>query len=114
MGRHVPRLPGRGPLRGDRYSDPVAAAGHRRDFDLADGSVLSGRRPVPIDHSVCDFPAGLGLAHSQWSHHVVARHPRPGAMAGLGLWVIGLFVGIELVFYGVAWIALALDLRSLA
>ncbi len=31
-----------------------------------------------------DFPAGLGLAHSQWSHHVVARHPRPGAMAGLG------------------------------
>jgi len=31
-----------------------------------------------------------------------------------GLWVIGLFVGIELVFYGVAWTALALDLRSLA
>jgi uncharacterized membrane protein HdeD (DUF308 family) len=31
-----------------------------------------------------------------------------------GLWVIGLFVGIELVFYGVAWVALALDLRSLA
>jgi uncharacterized membrane protein HdeD (DUF308 family) len=31
-----------------------------------------------------------------------------------GLWVIGLFVGIELVFYGVAWIALALRLRSLA
>ena len=31
-----------------------------------------------------------------------------------GLWVIGLFVGIELVFYGIAWIALALDLHSLA
>ena len=30
-----------------------------------------------------------------------------------GLWVIGLFVGIELLFYGGAWIALALDLRSL-
>ncbi len=29
-----------------------------------------------------------------------------------GLWVIGLFVGIELVFYGGAWIALALNLRS--
>src|SRR5215813_12114705 len=28
--------------------------------------------------------AGLGLAHSQWSHHVVARHSRTGAMAGLG------------------------------
>jgi len=30
-----------------------------------------------------------------------------------GLWVIGLFVGIALIFHGVAWIALALDLRSL-
>jgi uncharacterized membrane protein HdeD (DUF308 family) len=28
-----------------------------------------------------------------------------------GLWVIGLFVGIELIFYGGAWIALALRLR---
>jgi len=31
-----------------------------------------------------------------------------------GLWVIGLFVGISLIFNGAAWIALALDLRSLA
>jgi uncharacterized membrane protein HdeD (DUF308 family) len=31
-----------------------------------------------------------------------------------GLWVIGLFVGIELIFYGIAWIALALRLHSLA
>ena len=31
-----------------------------------------------------------------------------------GLWVIGLFVGIELIFYGGAWIVLALNLRSLA
>ena len=30
-----------------------------------------------------------------------------------GLWVIGLFVGIELIFAGVAWMALALNLRSL-
>lgn len=29
-----------------------------------------------------------------------------------GLWVIGLFVGIELVFYGGAWILVALGLRS--
>jgi uncharacterized membrane protein HdeD (DUF308 family) len=28
-----------------------------------------------------------------------------------GLWVIGLFVGIELIFYGGAWVALALKLR---
>ena len=30
-----------------------------------------------------------------------------------GLWVIGLFVGIELIFYGIAWIALALHLRAM-
>lgn len=30
-----------------------------------------------------------------------------------GLWVIGLFVGIDLIFYGAVWIALALDLRSI-
>jgi len=29
-----------------------------------------------------------------------------------GLWVIGLFVGIDLIFYGFAWIILALGLRS--
>jgi uncharacterized membrane protein HdeD (DUF308 family) len=29
-----------------------------------------------------------------------------------GLWVIGMFVGIELLFYGIAWIALALHLRG--
>jgi uncharacterized membrane protein HdeD (DUF308 family) len=30
-----------------------------------------------------------------------------------GLWVIGLFVGIELIFYGGAWVALALSLRGM-
>jgi uncharacterized membrane protein HdeD (DUF308 family) len=30
-----------------------------------------------------------------------------------GLWVIGTFVGIELLFYGIAWIALALHLRAI-
>jgi uncharacterized membrane protein HdeD (DUF308 family) len=29
-----------------------------------------------------------------------------------GLWVIGLFIGIDLIFYGGAWIALALGLRG--
>jgi len=29
-----------------------------------------------------------------------------------GLWVIGLFVGIDLIFYGSGWIALALGLRQ--
>lgn len=30
-----------------------------------------------------------------------------------GLWVIGLFVGIDLIFYGGAWIAFALGLRAM-
>ncbi len=30
-----------------------------------------------------------------------------------GLWVIGLFVGIDLIFYGCAWIGLALNLRTM-
>jgi uncharacterized membrane protein HdeD (DUF308 family) len=29
-----------------------------------------------------------------------------------GLWIIGLFIGIDLIFYGGAWIALALGLRA--
>jgi len=30
-----------------------------------------------------------------------------------GLWAIGLFVGIDLIFYGSAWIALALNLHKM-
>jgi uncharacterized membrane protein HdeD (DUF308 family) len=30
-----------------------------------------------------------------------------------GLWVIGTFVGIDLLFYGIAWIAVALHLRAM-
>ncbi len=29
-----------------------------------------------------------------------------------GLWVIGLFIGIDLIFYGATWIAIALDVRG--
>jgi uncharacterized membrane protein HdeD (DUF308 family) len=29
------------------------------------------------------------------------------------LWVIGLFLGIDLIFYGFAWIAIALGLRAM-
>ena len=29
-----------------------------------------------------------------------------------GLWVIGLFIGIDLIFYGLTWISLALGLRA--
>ena len=30
-----------------------------------------------------------------------------------GLWVVGLFIGIDLIFYGSAWIALALNLHKM-
>ena len=30
-----------------------------------------------------------------------------------GLWVIGLFVGLDLIFYGLVWIAIALGLRAM-
>ncbi len=39
-------------------------------------------RSVPIDHAVRGFLAGLGLARPQWRHHIVARRPHTGAMAG--------------------------------
>lgn len=34
-------------------------------------------------------------------------------MAGIGIWVIGMFVGINLIFRGVGWIGLGLSLRGL-
>jgi uncharacterized membrane protein HdeD (DUF308 family) len=37
---------------------------------------------------------------------ILARWPASG------LWVIGLFIGIDLILYGVAWIAIALGLRG--
>jgi len=37
---------------------------------------------------------------------ILARWPASG------LWVIGLFIGIDLIFYGAAWIAIALGLRG--
>jgi uncharacterized membrane protein HdeD (DUF308 family) len=37
---------------------------------------------------------------------ILARWPASG------LWVIGLFIGIDLIFYGLAWIAIALGLRG--
>lgn len=36
-----------------------------------------------------------------------------GAMAASGLWVIGLFVGIDLILRGWTWISLALDLHKM-
>jgi len=36
-----------------------------------------------------------------------------GQWPASGLWVIGLFIGIDLIFYGFAWIVLALGLRSM-
>jgi len=63
--------------------------------------------------------ASLAVAAPGWGWHaadgiitailgvlVLAQWPASG------LWVIGLFVGIDLIFYGGAWIALALGLRG--
>jgi hypothetical protein len=90
----------------------MATGGRCRDFDLADRSVLPDGRPVPIDHS-----ARLSLP--DWGWHaldglitlvvgilILAQWPVSG------LWVIGLFLGIKLLIYGGAWIAIALSLRS--
>ena len=58
----------------------------------------------------------VGLPGCGWQavdglHRVCAGFTYSGAMARIGLWVIGLFIGIDLFFYGAAWIALALGLR---
>ena len=46
------------------------------------------------------------------NHNRCLWHPCSCAMASSGLWVIGLFIGIDLIFYGAAWIGLALGLRA--
>jgi len=64
--------------------------------------------------------AALAVALPGWGWHVVdglitlvlgllvlAQWPASG------LWVIGLFVGIDLILYGATWIALALQLREM-
>ena len=63
----------------------------------------------------------LSLSPPDWGWHVLS-----GAVSiilgililanwpAVGLWVIGLYVGVSLFFAGVAWSALAIDLRRLA
>src|SRR5262245_7136102 len=113
MGGPLSPLARGGTFRRRRSADDMAAGGHRRGFDLVDGSILPGSRSVPTDHTVHGFAARLGLARAQiclitlvLGILVLAQWPVSG------LWVIGLFVGIELIFNGGAWMALALDLRS--
>jgi uncharacterized membrane protein HdeD (DUF308 family) len=52
------------------------------------------------------WQAADGLITSVLGLLVLAQWPASG------LWVIGLFVGIDLIFYGCAWIAFALGLRA--
>jgi uncharacterized membrane protein HdeD (DUF308 family) len=42
---------------------------------------------------------------------IITAEVDPDAMAGVRLWVIGLLIGIDLIFYGLAWIAIALGLH---
>src|SRR5262249_42806946 len=83
MGRPVSTLAKCGPVRGARSNDRLEADGHRGDLDFTDGSFLLRGRPIPIDHSVCNFLARHGLARSQWPHHVTTRLSHTRAMAGL-------------------------------
>src|SRR5262245_4719143 len=84
MGRPLSPLARGGTFRRRRSADDMAAGGHRRGFDLVDGSILPGSRSVPTDHTVHGFAARLGLARAQWPDHVGARHSGASAMAGLG------------------------------
>jgi hypothetical protein len=43
---------------------------------------------------------------SMQAAEILARWPASG------LWVIGLFIGVDLIFYGLAWVAIALGLRG--
>ncbi len=60
-----------------------------------------------------------GLGYSGWGWHVLdgVINIALGLMIlfqwpASGLWVIGLFLGINLIFYGAAWIMIALGLRG--
>jgi uncharacterized membrane protein HdeD (DUF308 family) len=65
------------------------------------------------------FISGLAVSTPGWGWHVVDGFIT--ALLGVlvlaqwpasGLWVIGLFVGIDLIFYGAAWIGIALGVRG--
>jgi uncharacterized membrane protein HdeD (DUF308 family) len=91
----------------------MAAGGERRGFDLVDGSffLVAGLfaliTPFVVSLPDWGWHALNGLITLLLGILVLAQWPVSG------LWVIGLFVGIELIFAGVAWMALALNLRSL-
>jgi uncharacterized membrane protein HdeD (DUF308 family) len=61
---------------------------------------------IGLRHGLFQLIASIAVAQPGWGW-VLAQWPVSG------LWVIGLFVGIDLIFYGCAWIALALSLRRL-
>ena len=60
-----------------------------------------------------------GLGYSGWGWHAFDGliHIALGLMIlfqwpASGLWVIGLFLGIDLIFYGASWMAIAMGLRG--
>jgi len=82
---------------------------------------------VTLMMSIFFLVAGLyQLVASMWTHFPGwGWHAANGAIATImgalimaqwpvsGLWVIGLFVGIDLIVYGSAWIAMALNLHKM-
>ena len=55
----------------------------------------------------------LGMDVLQRADHVRSRNHDLAALASDALWVIGLFVGIDLIFIGWSWVMLAFALKSL-
>ena len=90
----------------------MAAGGHRRDFDPADrrcflvAGVFQLVTPLRISLPEWGWHALNGLITLVLGILILAQWPVSGLRA------IGLFLGIELVFYGAAWVAVALRLRA--
>ena len=49
----------------------------------------------------------LGLGFAEWRNDPASWHYRLEAVSGVGFWLIGLLVGIDLILNGWAWIMLA-------
>ena len=56
--------------------------------------------------------AGLGLAVLDGAIDIALGLMILFQWPASGLWVIGLFIGVDLIFYGASWIAIAMGLRG--
>ena len=99
-GRVLPAPSAGDSFRNNRRNIHQDSDDRRRSCDPGDVHVLSGRRAVSVGGRIVDSPAGLWLACLERSHHLPSGRWPLGATALLGLYAIGLFVGIDLISYG--------------